>query len=301
MEPALIVIIIILFVVYLILQGSSKKENRASNANVNRTASFTPPTTLSPTSPFRFPDRFTSLSEVSEALKTEGLESSNLIIGIDFTRSNVDQGKRSFQGRSLHYIDRSGEHIQNPYQQVISIIGRTLEPFDEDKLIPAYGFGDIITKDKKVFPFISDRPCNGIEEVLVKYAQTAQYVQLSGPTSFAPIIREAIKIAKETREYHILIIVADGQVTNERETSNAIVEASNYPLSIIVIGVGDGPWHMMKDFDDALPQRKFDNFQFVDFHQTVDNASTNPDVNFALNALMEIPDQFKAIRQLHLL
>ena len=38
------------------------------------------------------------------------------------------------------------------YLQIICILGETLEPLDDDGIIPTYGFGDNITKDKDIFP-----------------------------------------------------------------------------------------------------------------------------------------------------
>ncbi|KAK9673167.1 hypothetical protein RND81_12G150600 [Saponaria officinalis] len=257
-------------------------------------------------------DNFSSLDEVTAALREAGLESSNVILGIDFTKSNEWSGKFSFNRKSLHAI--GGD--PNPYEKAISIIGRTLSPFDDDNLIPCFGFGDVTTRDKYVFSFYPDhRPCNGFEEVLARYKEIIPYIKLSGPTSFAPVIDAAIDIVKESRgQYHVLVIIADGQVTRppdlppgrlshqEQATVNSIVAASYYPLSIVLVGVGDGPWDAMKKFDDNIPQRAFDNFQFVDFTKIMSEGKlmSKKEAAFALAALMEIPFQYRATQQLEL-
>jgi hypothetical protein len=46
----------------------------------------------------------------------------------------------------------------------------------------------------------------------------------------------------------------------------SLLVCSEYPLSIILVGVGDGPWDMMKEFDDNIPARAFDNFQARSFY-----------------------------------
>ncbi|XP_046840600.1 E3 ubiquitin-protein ligase RGLG1-like [Xenia sp. Carnegie-2017] len=254
-------------------------------------------------------DRFNSLDEVKKAMRVNGLTKCQLIIGIDFTASNEWQGRKTFGGRSLHHItiEPKSKRISkwNPYQRVIRAIGDGLQEFDEDNLIPAFGFGDERSKDHGVFPLMDDPlPCKGIDEVLERYTRTVGSVSLSGPTSFAPIIHKAIAIVEMTQEYHILLIIADGRVENmqDLETRNAIVDASNFPLSIVLVGVGDGPWDMMHEYDDKLPLRRFDNFQFVEFvEKKASRFSREFDDEFALRALMEIPDQYKAIRSLDML
>eukprot|EP00250_Pteridium_aquilinum_P019307 c24388_g1_i3 orf=64-996(+) len=252
-------------------------------------------------------DNFDSVEQVTAALIGAGLESSNLIIGIDYTKSNEWTGKDSFNGRSLHAISDS---FLNPYEQAIQIVGKTLSPFDEDNLIPCFGFGDVSTRDQAVFSFNPNGlPCNGFEAVLSRYKEITPYVRLSGPTSFAPIIRVAIDIVEQSGgRYHVLLIIADGQVTRsvdtepgksspqEQETIDAIVEASKYALSIVLVGVGDGPWDAMKEFDDRIPHRAFDNYQFVNFTSIMSKNLPPPQLEaaFALAALMEIPLQYKA-------
>ena len=239
-------------------------------------------------------DQFSTFNEVSKACARAGLERCGLIVGVDFTASNEWQGRKTFSGNCLHRTITG--KIYNPYQKVIHIMGNTLEPFDEDKLIPAFGFGDSNTVDESVFPFKEDEaPCKGFAEVLECYNRLSTRVQLSGPTNFAPLINKAIDIVKFSKQYHILLIIADGQVTEEDRTIEAIVEASRYPLSIVVIGVGDGPWDTMEDFDNLLPKRKFDNFQFVNYHG-ITSRCRKPETTFALHAMMEIPDQYKTIK-----
>lgn len=243
-------------------------------------------------------DNYHSLEQVSEALRTAGLEASQLILGIDYTKSNQWTGKHEFGGKCLHAISSTDD---NPYQKVIKIIGRTLESFDDDKLIPVFGFGDSTTTNSTVFPFYTDRSCHTFREVLTRYNELTPHIIMSGPTNFAPLIYQAIETVSETRTFHILLIITDGEVTDENATKNAIIEASNYPLSIVVVGVGDGPFTRMQEYDDELPTRKFDNFQFVNYHEIIKLYSENPDVMFALNALMELPEQYKEIRKLGLM
>lgn len=249
------------------------------------------------------PDQYKSFEELTAALRRAGVEKSQLVVGVDFTASNLQSGKKSFGGRSLH--DVSDPSRPNPYMQALGIIAKALWDFDDDHLIPAYGFGDLHTGGSRLFSFMeNDEPCKGLVGCTQRYEDIAKTVTLAGPTSFGPLIRQAVKLVRETNEYHILLIVADGQVSKDcvADTTRAIVEASQFALSIVMVGVGDGPWSLMDRFDDELPERRFDNFQFVEFSKVFDRyPAERREAAFATHALMEVPEQYHAIKRLGLL
>lgn len=60
---------------------------------------------------------------------------------------------------------------------------------------------------------------------------------MSDPASFALVIYKAIEIC-EKKDYHILLIICDGAITNMDETRDAIINASKYHLSLICVRVG---------------------------------------------------------------
>lgn len=111
---------------------------------------------------------------------------------------------------------------------------------DEDNVIPVFGFGDEMTGDHSVFALSDDlvrQPGYPFESIRARYRQVVPNVVMAGPTSFAPIINKAVGIVNQTGEYHILVIIADGQVTrsvdipahavskNEKDTIDAITYA----------------------------------------------------------------------------
>lgn len=71
------------------------------------------------------------------------------------------------------------------------------------------------TRDQYVFSFYPDnKSCEGLGKAVKRYREIVPHLKLSGPTSFAPVIDAAIDIVEQNNmQYHVLVIIADGQVT----------------------------------------------------------------------------------------
>ena len=236
------------------------------------------------------------LKTMIDKLKESGLEECSLVLGLDCTESNIYTGKKSFGNRHLHEI--STRHL-NFYEQVMGTVGSIVNPFSKSGRFPVYFFGDDQTRDKAVRPLYVDRydceDCYSVEHAIAEYRKEIERTVLSGPTSFRPLIEKAVQICKKKKEFTLLMIVGDGGVTDMEETISAIVKASNYPLIIVMVGVGDGdvkqfpsdPWLGMKKLTAEIPDRVFKNFHFVQFEKDM-----LPE-ELAEKTLAGLPDAYK--------
>ena len=98
----------------------------------------------------------------------------------------------------------------------------------------------------------------------------------------------------------ILILLTDGDVTDMDADMKALQEASNYPVSIVAVGLGDGPFKRMSILEDSISGRKFSNFHFMNFTKMEAKAKKceSPDLMLATATMQEIPSQYAFIKRL---
>ncbi|KAF3536659.1 hypothetical protein F2Q69_00025243 [Brassica cretica] len=177
----------------------------------------------------------------------------SFMVAIDFTASNGNPRLPD----SLHYVDPSGR--LNAYQRAIVELGEVLQFYDSDKRFPAWGFGarPIDSPVSHCFNLNgSSSYCevDGIQGILTSYTSALFNVSLAGPTLFGPVINSAAMIASQSlaqgsRRYYVLLIITDGVITDLQETKDALVSASDLPLSILIVGVGGADFKEMEILD----------------------------------------------------
>ena len=110
-------------------------------------------------------------------------------------------------------------------------------------------------------------------------------VKLHGPSNFTPVIRnmvrQASKYNSEPTVYSILLIITDGIITDMEETKRTTNKASGFPLSIIIVGVGDEDFSQMEQ----LNVNKV--VQFIEMKTGEEDGK----VALAKEALKEVPRQ----------
>ncbi|ELP94804.1 copine, putative [Entamoeba invadens IP1] len=197
---------------------------------------------------------FDSVDAVSKQLETNGLKDLIVYIGIDYTASNSRASNMSFGGIPLHSI---GNQIINPYQQVLTIVGKQLQKLTKE--ISLFSFGDSISRGTGVCNMNKDGPLSTYDDVINIYNKSTPFITLSGPTNFAPLINKAVENAAEAKGKTLILIICDGHVTETEPTYKAVDAAREQNIEVVCIGVGDGPFGKMST------QLNLPNFHFINF------------------------------------
>ncbi|XP_035840296.1 protein BONZAI 3-like [Helianthus annuus] len=144
--------------------------------------------------------------------------------------------------------------------QPIKDVGKVIQVYNYNKRIPAWGFGGKVDDDGPVSHCFNlsgnarSSEVKGVEGLKAAYENAVHTVSLQGPTVFGQVINQAAKIAAQSlstnpTKYFVLLIITDGVLTDLQETKDALVRASDLPLSILIVGVGDADFKQMKILD----------------------------------------------------
>ncbi|KAG5223729.1 COPINE family protein [Salix suchowensis] len=166
---------------------------------------------------------------------------------------------------------------------------------DSYKHFPAWGFGARPIDGPVSHCFNlngSNNHCevDGVQGIMIAYTSALYNVSLAGPTLFGPVISNAALIASQSlanggRKYFVLLIITDGVVTDLQETKDAIVKASDLPLSILIVGVGGADLKKWRKFNWTCSSR--DIVQFIPFRDV-----QSGEISVVQALLAELPTQF---------
>ena len=179
----------------------------------------------------------------------------NFCCAIDFTASNG----RQTDPTSLHFIGQTW----NEYQRCIHNVGDVLEFYDHDKQFPTWGFGGVTRPGgtaEHCFNLVPGGPnafASGIDGIMNAYNSAVQSVSLSGPTIFSQVIQTATALSQagqDGSQYFVLLIITDGVITDMKQTKDAIIAACDFPLSILIVGVGGADFSRMEELGGQLQQ-----------------------------------------------
>ena len=250
--------------------------------------------------------KFSNMDNLKINISSEETESNNFIkllkkglnldlsIAIDFTGSNGNP----YGDYSLHKIKNG---FINNYEKAIREHYKIISIYNKKDKYDVYGFGaDIDNEFKEIFNInrTYDPSITGIENIIKEYKKTVNNVDFSGGTYFAPIIQTINRKLEANKDknlnYHILLIISDGEIHDINETIDSIIEISKFPISIIIIGIGDDVTSDMKTLNGEKGKLISRNGEILnkDIVQYVHFNDYANDLNKLTNAVLKyIPDQ----------
>ena len=166
----------------------------------------------------------------------------NCTLAIDFSASCAD----------MHRLHEDTIEHPNDFSSAIRSICEVVGRYDKDQMFPCYGFSAMLgdAKTYQHFPISLDlnkEEIQGQDEIVNTYERCVQLVRPVEPSHLAPTLHRVLADTLEGVEenpdqpgYQLMILFTDGIIDDMTETIDVIVEASTAPMSVLIVGMGNG-------------------------------------------------------------
>ncbi|CAK9002105.1 unnamed protein product [Durusdinium trenchii] len=192
-----------------------------------------------------------------------------MILGIDFTRSNMD----TMNPESLHSLCERG--LATAYEDAIVSLGQVLRSYDSSNEYFVYGFGAKIPPSHTVcsncFALTGDflyPKVKGLDGILQAYRRALNVVSLHGPSDCVEVLKLAGRFARNFVQepekevlrstvppdliYFVLLILTDGEMESEKQIVEELRNLQAYPISVFFIGIGSKDFSFLRELPNAL-------------------------------------------------
>ena len=207
---------------------------------------------------------------------------------------------------NYHHIMDDNETI---FEKLMKNFIDILAPYNEEPFFPIYGFG---FKEKEKFKAVYEpymfpinkkieAPSINISDIKKIYNAFINAIDFGKQkTDIDLIVKKFNGIVKadiddyDINEYNILLIFTNSDISNEKEFVNDLIISSSLPISLVIVGLGKGPFTKLENVDEQFLNLKDDEgnkpqrscFKFVSFNKYSKNFQST-----AKKSLFDIPEE----------
>lgn len=221
----------------------------------------------------------------------------DLMVAIDCTLNNGNPGQQD----GLHY---SSDSWLNDYQAILFKIGSIFDSYEGQDFV-CWGYGARTSSSQQNF-FPMGESLKGANDLVKAYDRTfapanRNRLIMEKDADLTHIIQTAMSRSVKSNQgsrqcYSTLVILSTGCVNDVKESIEAICEAEDAPLSIVIIGIGQNDFTPIQELNGGEEGRLYHQNgvpitrQIVHFVSLSDfHGNTRECVGEALN---EVPEQF---------
>ena len=219
----------------------------------------------------------------------------NTSLAIDFSETNEI---------NTHHLGEGGITV---FGNLMNNFIDLLWPYNDDEFFYIFGYGfELLNgniEEENLYPInrTPESPSTQKNNIMAAYSNFLKHINFSKIKSNLNLIIKKFneKIKEEVdlydiNEYNILLLFVNNDIYNNEEFANEIILSSELPISVVIIGLGKGPFKQLensqKNFmnlkDSNKKRAKRKNFKFVSFNKLDKNY-----LKTVKNALIGIPDQ----------